>query len=64
MKSDFFLFVLFLLLPFYTQPQEVAPLVNEESTFGGSASSLASGMYFYKLQTDVFVQTKKMDLMK
>jgi hypothetical protein len=48
---------------------EVATLVNEEKQPGVyevefDASSLASGLYLYKLQAGTFVQTKKMILMK
>jgi len=48
---------------------EVATLVNEEKYPGVyevkfDASSLASGMYLYKLQAGTFIQTKKMILTK
>jgi len=58
---------------------EVATLVNEEkpagsyevefsakggSASGGNAYNLASGIYFYKLQAGIFMETKKMILMK
>jgi len=48
---------------------EVATLVNEFRNAGSyevdfNASALSSGVYFYKLQAGLFVQTKKMVLMK
>ena len=49
--------------------KEVATLVNEDMNKGTyevdfNASSLSSGVYFYKLETSNFVQTNKMVLMK
>jgi phosphatidylserine/phosphatidylglycerophosphate/cardiolipin synthase-like enzyme len=49
--------------------REVATLVNKEQSAGSysvtfDASSLTSGMYFYKLQYGSSVQTKKMMLLK
>jgi hypothetical protein len=48
---------------------EIATLVNEEKTTGRyevnfSASSLASGVYLYRIQVNDFVDVKKMILMK
>jgi Secretion system C-terminal sorting domain len=49
--------------------REVATLVNENKPAGNytahfNASKLVSGFYFYRMDTDSFVQTKKMILMK
>ena len=49
--------------------REVATLVNENKPVGNysiqfNASKLVSGIYFYRIDTDNFVQTKKMILMK
>ncbi len=34
------------------------------SAYGGDASGLTSGVYFYRLQTGEYVETKKLILMK
>lgn len=49
--------------------KEVATLVNEKQTAGNyevkfDGSKLSSGVYFYRLQSGSFVQTKKFILMK
>jgi hypothetical protein len=49
--------------------REVATLVNEDKPVGSyevefDATKLPSGIYFYRLQADNFVETKKMVLMK
>ncbi len=49
--------------------REVATLVNEQLKPGNyevewNGSSYASGVYFYKLQTNEFIETKKMILLK
>jgi len=54
---------------FNTIGEEVRTLVNEFKVAGSydenfDAAELSSGIYFYKLQTGSFVQTKKMILMK
>jgi hypothetical protein len=48
---------------------EVATLVNEEIPAGTyeiefSGNSLPSGVYFYRLKTDFFIDSKKMILLK
>nr|MBP9095726.1 T9SS type A sorting domain-containing protein [Ignavibacteria bacterium] len=49
--------------------REVRTLVNEKLSAGSysydfNASELPSGVYFYQLQTDDFIETKKMILLK
>ncbi|MFA5403606.1 MAG: T9SS type A sorting domain-containing protein, partial [Ignavibacteria bacterium] len=49
--------------------QEVATLVNESKNPGSyfvnfDGSTLSSGMYYYKLESNGFVATKKMMLIK
>jgi hypothetical protein len=49
--------------------REVATLVNEEKTAGNyeaefNGSTLSSGIYFYKLQTENYTEVKKMILLK
>ena len=49
--------------------REVAVLVNEKKESGGytvqvDATGLASGIYFYRLQSENFVQTRKMLLIR
>ena len=48
---------------------EVAELVNEKQNAGGysvefDGSNFASGIYFYKLETGSFVETRRMMLIK
>jgi len=48
---------------------EIATLVNEEKPAGTyevewNASNLPSGVYFYQLQTNGFLETKKMILLR
>ena len=52
-----------------TLGEEVATIINNEKPAGSyevefDATSLPSGIYFYKLQTANFTQTKKMILLK
>ena len=48
---------------------EITTLVNEEKPVGSyeveiDASTLPSGIYFYRIQAGSFIETKKMVLMK
>lgn len=54
---------------FNTIGQEVALLVNQEQSTGSyevkfNAKNLTSGIYFYRIEADSFVETKKMILIK
>jgi hypothetical protein len=58
-----------LLKVFNSLGQEIATLVNEKQNAGKyevkfDASSLPSGIYFYSIRVNDFVQTKKMTLLK
>jgi hypothetical protein len=49
--------------------REICTLINEEKQAGVyttefDASKLASGVYFYQIKTDKFVQSKKMVVIK
>ena len=49
--------------------QEIATLINEKQSPGTysvdwNASDYSSGIYFYRLQTDNFTETKRMTLIK
>jgi hypothetical protein len=49
--------------------RQISTLINEKQTPGSynvtfDATSLSSGVYFYKLQTDNFTDTKKMVIIK
>ena len=57
------------LIVFDVLGNEVATIVNEEKSVGSyevefSGSELTSGMYFYQLKADNFVEAKKMLLVK
>jgi hypothetical protein len=59
----------FVLRIYYTLGEEVAVLLDKEVTTGSyevewNASNVPSGVYFYQLQTNNFLETKKMILMK
>ncbi len=58
-----------LLKIFDIRGREVETLVNERQSPGTyevtfDASSIPSGVYFYKIETNGFVQTKRMMLLK
>jgi len=49
--------------------KEVATFVNEEKPIGSyevefDGSALTSGIYFYQLKTDTYIETRKMVLLK
>ena len=67
LQETFFSFVINLVYDILGR--EIATLVNEEKPAGSYevefyGSELSSGVYFYKLQTGSFVETRKMILMK
>jgi hypothetical protein len=54
---------------YYVLGNEVAILVNEEKSVGSyevefNATSLPSGIYFYRIQAGTFIETKKMVLLR
>jgi len=57
------------LIVFDIQGREITTLVNEKQSYGTyevdfSGNGYSSGVYFYKIETDDFVQSKKMVLLK